>query len=373
MAHAVGLDRSGQRIGVLFETGNHVELRFGFTSPSLDGVAIPLAGGAPTGNVADDFLIVSGGIKFDVNDKLSFAIIGDEPYGSDVLYPGDPATTILGGTGATVDSTALTALARYKINPRFSVHGGLRYQVVSATVTTAGFAFNGGAPPGTQAGTNGYVASFGSDGAFGYVIGGSFEIPDIALRVSLTYNSGTDHDLPTTGTLRGLTPSLITGGLLADTSTTEVETPESINLSFQTGIAADTLLFGSVRYARYSDTVVNAELFNTLTGADLTDLEDGFDFEVGVGRRFNDKWSGSVSVGFTTVGDDNLISPLGPNNGSQFVSVGGRYNVNEQFTISGGVRYTVLGDAISAPGSTPAAIFESNSAISAGLVFAYKF
>ena len=49
------------------------------------------------------------------------------------------------------------------------------------------------------------------------------------------------------------------------------------------------------------------------------------------------------------------------------------YNVNEQFTISGGVRYTVLGDAISAPGSTPAAIFESNSAISAGLVFAYKF
>ena len=86
MAHAVGLDRSGQRIGVLFETGNHVELRFGFTSPSLDGVAIPLAGGAPTGNVADDFLIVSGGIKFDVNDKLSFAIIGDEPYGLSLIH-----------------------------------------------------------------------------------------------------------------------------------------------------------------------------------------------------------------------------------------------------------------------------------------------
>ena len=373
-AYAVALDRSGQRINALFETGNHVELSFAYTTPTVSGDTLAAFGGAATGNVADDFLIFSGAIKVDLNDKWSFALIGDEPFGSDILYDGDPAFTILGGTGAIVDSFALTALARYKFNDRISVHGGLRYQEVQATVTTAGFAFNGGLPPGTQEGVNGYRGEFQADGDIGYVIGASYEIPDIALRVSLTYNSSTTHDLPTVETLRGLPASLVSGGLLADESITEVATPESLNLAFQTGIAADTLLFGSVRYARYSLTDVSSALFSgVLTGSPLTDLEDGFDVEIGVGRRFSEKWSGQVSIGFSTVGDDNIISPLGPNNGSQFVSIGGRYNVTESFAISGGVRYTVLGDAFSAPGGNPVATFEDNSAISAGLRFAYKF
>jgi len=380
-AYAVALDRSGQRINALFETGNHVELSFGYTTPTVTGNALPAAGGAATGNVGDDFLIFSGAIKVDLNDKWSFALIGDEPFGSDVFYDGDPALTVLGGTGATVDSFALTALARYKFNDRISVHGGLRYQEVQATVTTAGFAFNGADPatglpvgPGVQAGINGYRGEFQADGDIGYVIGASYEIPDIALRVSLTYNSSTTHELNTIETLRGIPASLVTGGLLGDESTTEVATPESLNLAFQTGIAANTLLFGSVRYARYALTDVSPALFTgVLTGSPLTDLEDGFDVEIGVGRRFSDKWSGQVSVGFSTVGDDNIVSPLGPNNGSQFISVGGRYNVTDSFAISGGVRYTVLGDAFSAPGGTPAASFEDNSAISAGIRFAYKF
>ena len=294
-----------------------------------------------------------------------------------MFYEGDPATTVLGGTGATVDSFALTALARYKFNDNFSVHGGLRYQEVSAVVTTAGFAFNGGVPPGTQAGTNGYRGQFDSDGALGFVLGAAYEIPDIALRVALTYNSGTDHDLPTTETLRGLPANLIgasVGAAIGATSTTEVSTPESINLAFQSGVAPDTLLFGHIRYARYSDTVVSPELFTgVLTGSPLTDLEDGFDFEIGVARRFNEKWSGLVSVGFTTVGEDNIVSPLGPNNGSQFISIGARYNVSDAFSISGGVRYTKLGDAFSAPGGTPAAEFTGNSAVSAGLRLSYNF
>ena len=365
-AHAVGLDRSGQRIGILFETGNLVELSFGFTDPHLSGNANAAFGGAPTGNVADSFAIASFGLKYDVSEELSLALIVDEPYGTDVLYGGDPAFTILGGTGATADSFAVTALARYKFNENFSVHGGLRYQEISASVTTAGFAFNGGAGPGVQAGVNGYSGRFGSDGDLGYVIGASYEIPDIALRVSLTYNSETVHDLPTVETLRG---AVINPG-----SVTEVTAPESVNLSFQSGVAKDTLVFGSIRYARYSDTDVSPAGFTgVLTGNSLTDLEDGFDYEIGVGRRFNDKWSGSVTIGFSTVGDDNLVSPLAPTNGSRFIAVGGRYNVNDSFAVSGGIRYTALGSAFSAPGGTPVAFFDSNSAVSAGVRFTYNF
>ncbi|MEO9822435.1 MAG: outer membrane protein transport protein [Paracoccaceae bacterium] len=365
-AHAVSLDRSGQRIGILFETGNLAELSFGFTNPTVSGTGIPAVGGAPTGNVADSFAIAGFGLKYDLSDKLSLAFILDEPYGSDILYGGAPTSTVLGGTGATVDSFAATAIARYKFNENFSVHGGLRYQEVSATVTTAGFAFNGpGVGPGPQVGTNGYVGRFGSDGAFGFVVGASYEIPDIALRVSLTYNSETEHDLPTVETLRG---TVINPG-----SVTEVTAPESLNLSFQSGVAKNTLVFGSIRYARYSDTDVSPLQFTGITGSSLTDLEDGFDYEIGVGRKFNDKWSGSVTVGFSTVGDDNIVSPLAPTNGSRFISIGGRYNVNDSFAVSGGIRYTALGSAFSAPGGNSVAFFDSNSAISAGVRFSYKF
>ncbi|WP_299199347.1 outer membrane protein transport protein [uncultured Tateyamaria sp.] len=372
-AHAVGLDRSGQRIGILFEEGNRVELSFGYTDPSIEGQTInepavvgPLAG-AQIDNVGDSFLIWNLGVKYELNDRLSFAIISDEPYGSDTLYPGSSASTILGGTGATVDSNAVTALARYKFNDNWSVHGGLRYQEVSGSVTLGGVAFNSPTSPFVPSGVNGYSGAFGSDGDVGYVIGAAYEIPAIALRVALTYNSGTTHELATTETVRGAPISL-------PGATTEVDTPESLNLDFQTGIAANTLLFGSLRYARYSQTVLAPTGFATVTGGRvLTDLEDGYDFEIGVGRRFNEKWSGSVAVGFSTVGDDNLVSPLAPTNGSRHLAVGAKYDVNDQFAISGGVRYTILGDAVSAPGGRGVANFDGNNAVSVGVKFAYQF
>ncbi|MEM8653896.1 MAG: outer membrane protein transport protein [Pseudomonadota bacterium] len=375
-AHAVGLDRSGQPVGILFQQGNHAELSFGFTKPSLSGAELI---GTSTGNVGDNFRVWSGGVKVDLGEKWSFSLSTDEPYGADTFYEGDPATTLLGGVGATVDSYAVTALARYKFNDNWSVHGGLRYQEVSAVVTIDGLAFND-QPGGAPAGIGSYEGRFGSDGDVGAVIGASYEIPAIALRVSLTYSTSTTHDLPTSEVF---VPNVIAlgGDFPLGTqrsvagATTEVETPESINLDFQTGIAPNTLLFGTLRWADYDTTEVAPDVFSspTAVGAPLTDLETGFDFSIGVGRRFNEKWSGSVSAGFTTVGDDSLVSPLGPNNGSRFIAVGAKYDVNESFAVAGGVRYTLLGSATAAPGDEPAAEFEDASALSAGLRFEYKF
>lgn len=134
-------------------------------------------------------------------------------------------------------------------------------------------------------------------------------------------------------------------------------------------------MFGSIRYAKHSDTVVNPTIFSGLsTAPSLTDLEDSTTYEIGVGRRFNEKWSGSVAVGYDTSGTDSLVSPLAPTNGARYISLGAKYDVNEKMAISGGIRYTDLGDAIAAPGgSTPVANFDGNSAISAGLRNSYKF
>lgn len=359
-AFAVEIDRSRQPVGILFEDGNRIEFSFSRTNPSITGSDILAVPGAPTGNIAENFSTLGAGLKIQLNDRWSFAFIADEPYGADVFYGTSPATSVLGGTGATAESYGLTALARYKFNENWGVHGGLKYQSISANVSLGGIRFGG---------LSGYNSTFGSDGDVGFVVGGTYEIPDIALRIAVTYNSATNHDLPTTETL---------GGAPLGSSTTPVKAPESVNFDFQTGIAANTLLLGNIRWANYDQTSVSPVAFAGLTppGASdsLTALETGYDINLGVARRFNDKWSGSIILGYGSTKRTNLVSPLAPVDGETSLSLGVRYDVNERFEISGGVRYTKLGDALAAPsGVLPGASFTNNDAISAGLRLVAKF
>jgi long-subunit fatty acid transport protein len=363
VATAGGLDRSGQDIGILFGSGNLFELSFGVARPSLDGVE---NGSTRTNNsisnVAENFNILGAGLRYDLSPEFSVALIVDEPYGSDIIYPGLSAASALGGTSAIVDSFAITALGRYKFNDAVSVHGGLRYQEIEGDVTLGGLAYGP---------LNGYRADMASDGAVGYLIGAAFERPEIGLRVALTYNSEITHDLPTQETVGG-TP-------VASPGITEVTAPESLNLEMQTGIAADTLLFGSVRYARYSDTIVAPAFFDSRVepgtpGSSLTDIEDSTDYEIGIGRRFTEKFSGSIAFGYQSSGDD-LVSPLAPTNGARYVSLGGAYAVSSAITLSGGIRYTEFGNAQPETGTpdTARANFNDNSAVSAGFKIAYTF
>ncbi|MEO9896914.1 MAG: outer membrane protein transport protein [Paracoccaceae bacterium] len=358
---AGGLDRSGQNIGILFEEGNVLEFTLGYSNPSVDGTDTFAAPGTSIGNVTDSFLVWSTAVKYEINDQWSLALVIDEPYGLDLLYPGDGASTSLGGTSAVVDSSAVTAIARYKFTDRFSVHGGLRYQTLSANVNLSGLAYGG---------LNGYNADFDGQGAWGYVVGVAYEIPDIALRVALTYNSSITHDLDTTETVNGV--------LVNPISETEIEAPESFNLSFQSGVAANTLVFGSVRYSMYEDTIVSPTFFDgAVPGANssLTDIDQGLDLEIGVARRFNDKWAGRVAIGYQRSGEDILVSPLAPTDGSRYISVGAAYTINEKMTLSGGIRYTDLGDALPETGTPDVAraSFVGNSALSAGLKLSIKF
>ena len=358
-AHAVGLDRSNQDIGIIFEDGDYAELSFGSITPDITGQdGTEFAGGAPgtfegreTGNVAEDFTQFSFGYKAQITDSLSAAVIFDEPYGADISYPATTATdgsVALGATAAELNSTAVTGLLRYKLNDNFSVHGGFRVQTLDANITLGGAAFGP---------LNGFNTDLGENSAVGYTAGFAYERPDIALRVALTYHSEIEHDFPTTDTFAGA-------------STTTVTTPQAVNLDFQTGIAANTLVFGSIRWAEYSVVIVDPLGF---PGESLTDIEDGFTYTLGVGRQFTEDFAGSISVGFNTEGDDDLVSPLSPTNGSISLTVGGAYDVNDNVTISGGVSYVTFGDAFAATSETARAEFSDNSAVGVGIQVGYKF
>ncbi|MEP1198723.1 OmpP1/FadL family transporter [Tateyamaria sp.] len=352
-AYAVGLDRSTRPTGLIFESGNVLEFSLGYTNPSIDGTD---GANTPTGNIAESFVIGGAGVRYEINDKFSVGLIVDEPYGADILY--GPTSTFLAGTAAKVDSNAITAFGRYKFDENWSVHGGLVYQSLSANVTLSGAAYRG---------LSGYNAAFSNDSSVGYMVGAAYEIPEIALRIALTYHSEIDHELDTFESI-GATPIA--------SSTTDVTTPETIELAVQSGVAKDTLVFGSVRFSHYSATVVSPIGLQGATmnpNASLTDLENAWDAELGVGRRFNDKWSGSVSIGWEQKGSDDLVSPLSSTNGATYLTIGAAYQLNEKTKISGGIRYTDFGNAIANIGGNPVATFDSDSALSAGLRIQYSF
>ncbi|MEY8802718.1 OmpP1/FadL family transporter [Leisingera sp. XS_AS12] len=353
-AMASGLDRTGQPIGIIFEEGSYVEFSAATTSVDLSGN--DLSGGAASGDVGERFNMFGAGYKRDINEQLSFALIFDQPWGVDVNYPVG-GSAFLGGTTAQADSNALTALLRYKFNERFSVHGGIRYQEIDGEINLAG-TFYGAALP---APFNSYNVKVDKDGAFGWVAGVAYEIPEIALRAALTYSSEIEHDFDLTETFSG--PASVSAN-----SSTKTKTPQSVNLDFQTGIAADTLLFGGIRWAEHSVT----DLVPGNFGRDLIDLDDSFTYTLGVGRKFNENWSGSLALIYADVDGDQNVSPLAPTHGYEAIRLGVQYK-QDQMTVSAGIRYTDLGDAVASPGGVPVANFRDNKAVSFGVKVGYHF
>lgn len=353
---AGGIERTTQSTAILFEDGNYAELTYGSVSPSLTGANVavaPVLPSLPIGNVADDYGLPAAGLKFEVSDKVDVAFTFDTPFGADILYPTNP---MLGGTKAVADTTAMTALMKYSFTDRISAFGGLRYQKAEGNITLSGLAYGG---------VSGYNVDLQSDSGTGYVIGAAYEIPEIAMRVALSYNSDITHNMDTTETL---------GGAVIGASTTKVKTPESINLEFQTGIAKDTLVFGSIRHVKHSTFRVDPATFVALTGGGLIDLSDTTTYRIGLGRRFTDKWSGAVTLAYEDSGDK-LVSPLAPSTGYTQIGLAASYQATEQLKITGGVSYTMVGDAMPETGTPDVARadFRNNDVWGVGIRIGYSF
>lgn len=365
-ALAGGIERAPQSLATLFEQGNYAELSFGGVDPTVEGTDIS---GAPTGDVAQGYGFVGLSYKHQFNNNLSGAIIVEQPFGADVLYPDGPGgSPVLGGTRVQVNSTTYTALARYRFDNNASFHGGIRASNADGRVTLDGAGY---------AGTAGYDLNIQDEWGTGYVIGAAYEVPEIAARVSLTYNSPIEHDFRMTET--GPIILAATGGL-TDTISGRytVRTPRSWTLEGQTGIAADTLVFGSIRWVKWSEFRVENAVFPiaTPTGTiPLVEVEDTTTYTIGVGRAFSDSWSGSVSFLYEPSEGD-TASPLAPTNGRRGVTVAAVYTM-DNLKITTGINYTRLGDAVLGVGESgnkrTVANMEDNEAWGIGVRVGYSF
>ncbi|MGO4855213.1 hypothetical protein [Phaeovulum sp. W22_SRMD_FR3] len=348
-AGAGGVERSTQSVAILFEDGNYAELSYGSFSPEVSGT---VGGGAiGSGDMAGDYSTYSLGVKTALNDKLDLALILDQPIGADVDYPSGGLYPLRGST-ATLDSTAITALLRYKLPQNFSVIGGLRLQEASGVVALNVL------PPAPS--TFVYGMSTSTERDLGYVLGVAWEKPEIAARVALTYNSAITHDFEARETV---------GGSYVAAPGFSTTVPQSLNLEFQTGIAPDTLLFGSVRWAEWTAFKIDPVVYHTALGSPLVDYaDDVVTWNLGLGRKFNENWSGAVLLGYEKT-NSALTGNLGPHSGMKSIGLAATYT-RDAVKVTAGVRYVEIGDATT---KGIGGVFTDNSGIGWGIRVGYSF
>ena len=382
-ALAEGLERSNLSSFFLFEEGTYVEAAIGNVNTSLPAVAAAGLGGTPFGDVAGDFKVVNFAAKTQVSDNFSLGISysssgnGVNIDWGTVVAPevaadfvtGDLTPT--GGFGlapisADVRFPTIAVMGKFKVSERFSLIGGIkRVSITGGTLSAPiGVLTITGLTTGDILPTAASWAHTGTAQGFGGIVGVGYEIPAIALRAVLTYESEIDIAANVVDTTGGT-------GVSAD-GVMRATIGDALNLQFQTGIAQNTLLFGNIRYSMWDGDDVIVPLAPGLyaPGSEtLTDFENGYSISLGVARRINEMLAVSVS-GFYDPGDGIGASELSPQGANKSLTAGARFSLENGANIDVGVTYSKRGDAVT--GGIGATLNDSK-VISAGVKVSKSF
>jgi long-chain fatty acid transport protein len=404
-AFAAGMDRSGQSMAAFLQPGNYFEAGISVLDPNVSGkvrngyspsAAPPSAIGLQNTNLSDmgdDYYFPSAALKLQVTDHFSFGLLYDQPFGADATYSlSDTVSVAAGGVGlfhngtesteVEVKTQSISMIFGYQPTENWNIYGGPVYQTVKGDVQLRGLAYGGSATFGS------YNANMKEDSAIGWLAGFAYQIPEIALKTSVTYRSEVEHE---SNTKESFKTGLFAGLNAAPDAKTEITTPQSVNLDFQTGVMANTVAFANLRWVNWKDFSIRPDKFgkasvvagqnpaiNKPTGFDLVAYtDDQWSANVGVGRKLNDQWAGNVSVGWDS-GAGDPVTTLGPTEGYWNVGLGVQYSPAANYFIAGGVKYFMLGDAKAQSGAQfgtneYVANFEDNDAWAYGLKIGYRF
>ena len=348
---------------------------------------------SPTGQAQIAALIAAGATPAQAQATVTQGVLNSPEFKAlQAGIAGANSSLGEGNTQVEVDTQNLSLIFGFQPTENFNIYGGGVYQTVKGNVSLRGQAYSL---------FNGYDASIKETDGYGWLAGFAYQIPDIALKASLTYRSEIDHDFKARESLSvlnysglaavlqgvGVSPSQLQS--ITSTGETKITTPQSVNLDFQTGIMANTVAFANVRWVDWSSFSIRPYQFgkvseavggviNKPNGFNLVEYsDDQISATVGVGRKFNDLWAGSFSVGYDT-GAGNPVSTLGPTEGYWNVGLGLQYSPTPATFIAGGVKYFMLGDADAQTGAQAGsnnyvAQFEDNDAWAYGLKIGYKF
>jgi long-subunit fatty acid transport protein len=329
-AYAAGLDRSTFSSSILFQEGTYAEVAGAMTTPDVRSSLLPFD------SVADNFNTIKLGFKTDLTDKIAVAVAyTNQPVGADINYKniGIPLAGVVNGQ-------RIDILGKYQFTKSFSAYGGVRYQYLNGSVDlTAALGPN---------------LAMDGEGEYGYIAGIAYEIPDIKLRVALSYESSIDYTLNTR-----------LFGTAISVGTTTASTPDAWTLEFQSGVAANTLVFGSIRYADWEAAQI------TVLGTQITSFLNEVRYDLGVAYRFNDKFVGFTSFGYEAP-TETPQSAFGPTDGQFDMTFGGQASLGYGVKLAASLTYSRRGDTI-APFLGAAGTFNDSNVYTFGVKLSKNF
>jgi long-subunit fatty acid transport protein len=341
------MERTALPTAFMFEAGGYGEITFSNRDYDVTDNMF-----APTNSMYGDVSGVSFSGKMDINESLSVGIAQYNQAGIDLNYQG-AGSQIPGfntaGPMVDLEIGALAVMGKYT-RDSFSVIGGMkRTSVADATADI----FKLSVPGVTTA------AAVTGDSETGYIAGVAYERKDIALRVEYVVEQDVDFSLSTTG-----------GALGAATANTTGSIPDYQTINFQSGVAEDTLVFGSIRRADWSNHQI--AVAPQTQAAPTSSFSDTTTYSIGVGRRISDDLSVSASYSFEEASESTGTSLLSTTDGYDTIGLGVRYKINSEIELSGGVARTDVGDKTVTTSGIPGA-FTDNSVTSFGFKLAFRF
>lgn len=340
-AFAGGLDRGGYNIDQLFDASPFTfssgvtyvapqrKLKNVRDTDPSDGLGTNGIGGGTTyADDSENYAIPYVGIKGGLG-PVDCLVDYSQPFGAH-LNPGSGWVGVQSNieTKVRTDNYGLTCSYKFDAGPgQFRVIGGGFYQEIEGSKTRLVVPI-----PGAGVGRLDM-----SDEALGWRAGFAYEIPEYALRASLVYNSRVKYDnlsgtLDLTQIPLGFGGSPWAGRRFGVEGSAEA--PDSLELKVQSGIAPDWLAFGSVKWTNWSliqsigfCPVASSGLPCQPGGVTSLDLlyRDGWTISGGLGHKFNDQWSGAVSLTW----DRGTSTGVGTQTDSWTLGTGISYAVNE--------------------------------------------
>ena len=275
--------------------------------PGLPPTLIPAVGSTST-DATPNYFLLSGDLKFRVNDYVDCAVRGHQPYKLDNEVDAGFVGEYIQNSFK-IDAVGIDGTCSYKMD----IGNGRRVRFIAGVRSTDFEASRGNMAsaeylsfvstlfpeislPALGPGGPDYmnVYSFDADRGYGYRVGGSFEIPQYALRAQIIYDSKIELDL--TGS------QMIYAGpdvIMNEVARLSVDMPQSVSARFQTGINQTTLIYGGVRWMNWSDIaslVINIPSNAGLNKVLTTGWDDGWTVEAGVQKKLSDDLSGSLGL-----------------------------------------------------------------------------
>lgn len=331
---AAGLERSNQSIQAFFEKGNYAEVSVLQVNPNVSGKVQPVSSlGNPefsTGDMVNKQHYFQAALKLQPHPQVSVALLFDQPFFTDVDYQFDTNQPLSEIADVEFDSNNMTALVGYQPNVNWNLFTGVSYQ-----------SFSGNLRIGTHV-ENFYVdyaVHFPKDHAWGWLVGASYQLPEYAFNTAITYRSKIKHHTNASESFWGFPLEI------APQHATTIQTPESINLDFQTGLPAQNFLYASLRWVNWQDFEIQPTQYAAMLqqvpnmNLNLIDYQKNqWSVRLGLAHQWSPKWITAVE-GLWDSGAGNPASSFNPVDGYLGLGTGLIYNFTPKTFVISGIHY----------------------------------